>query len=273
MIVHKNKLNNLILGGSFSAFLFIVMKKDYSQNIFFELSDRAYQRWTDFSTSFLSLDKLAEFNRIKGSLKSNFIVTGGIPDAERKIVIFSMLEPEFISSSDFLACIVISPLDEKFAEVLTHRNYLGAIMNLGITRDSIGDIFVKGKTAYVICLKVVANYLKDNLKSVNHTFVKTAITNDLPQDLKIKLKEVTVSCASGRIDLVISKLYGLSRRESFNLFEEKGVFVNDRIMENNSYVLRSNDIVSVSGYGRFCFLGEIKQSKKGNLVFVVKKYI
>ena len=247
------------------------MKKDFVQNRFLELSQRVCNKWIDLNTTFLNVSDLSDFLSIKNQIQSNYFLIGGIENAERKIIVFSMFEE--INELDFLAYLKISCKDEKFSEELKHRNYLGAIMNLGIERDTIGDILIDKKTGYVICLKSMVDYIKNNLKTIGKTWVNVEEVDMLPPYLKIKLKDTLLSCASNRIDLIISKLYGISRKESNELFETKSIYVNDRICLNNSYNLKNQDIVSVSGYGRFVFDSEQSKTKKGNTVYLVKKYV
>ena len=165
-----------------------------------------------------------------------------------------------------------APKDYKFCEVLTHRNYLGAVLNTGIERNKTGDILIGGKDAYLICTTDVAYYIKNNLYSVSKTYVNVEIIPSLPPFLKINLKDVNVSCASDRIDLMISKIYNLSRNQSNELFKTNSVYINDKLCTNNSYFLKENDIVSLKGYGRFCFIESTGVTKKGNKMFLIKKY-
>ena len=59
-----------------------------------------------------------------------------------------------------ISCVVIRPSAPKFAEELTHRDFLGALMNLGIERDVLGDIIVRGAVGYVFCEDAMADYLE-----------------------------------------------------------------------------------------------------------------
>lgn len=249
------------------------MKENYTEKRFIELSQIAYNKWIDRHTDFLNIDELNEFSKIKNKLPSNYFVVGGLENAERKLVIFSMFDFESINLSEFILFLKISPLDFKFGETLTHRNYLGAIMNLGIERNTIGDILTDGKVAYIVAETKIASYIKDNLKSVNKTFVNVEIIDHLPPNIKIKLKDFLLSCASNRLDLIISKLFTISRKESSILFDKNCIYVNDKLCINSSYNLKCNDIVSVSGFGRFLFVGQESVTKKGNFVFLIKKYI
>ena len=156
-------------------------------------------------------------------------------------------------------CVCAKPLIQKFADELTHRDFLGALMNLGIKRELVGDIIVDDNCGYILCLEHIANYICENLNRVRHTSVKTQISA-LPENLN---KE---------IDVVISAVYNLSRNETSKLVKNERVFVNSRMASSVSSLLNGGDVVSVRGFGRFVFVKEIKETKKGRLVLEIKKY-
>ena len=171
-----------------------------------------------------------------------------------------------------IVCLRVEPLLLKFAENLTHRDFLGAIMNLGIEREMIGDIFVEEKAAHVFCVESIAPYLVENLDQVRHTHVKCRVT-EVPQALASpRLEEASVSVSSARIDGVISKLYNIPRSTSLELFRAGRVFVNGRATENNSYALKKGDSVTARGFGRFLYEGEQGETRKGKLRVLVKVY-
>ena len=103
---------------------------------------------------------------------------GGNESCERQIVQFGDKEILGYEGIYPISLIKIEPLTPKFAEELGHRDYLGALMNLGIQRELLGDIFIKEKEAYVYCLSHISDFISDNLKSVRHTHVKVTIYND-----------------------------------------------------------------------------------------------
>ena len=248
------------------------MKDEMMENRFFELSDKCYRKWLDTSTNFLNLNEQSIFLKLIKKFPTDYIFTGGIENSERKIVIFTRI-PEYVKISDFISYIKVSPKDYKFGEVLSHRNYMGAVLNLGINYDTIGDIITDGKVAYIVALKKISDYIVENLKMVNKTVVNAEIVDSLPPHIKIKLKEYMISSNSDRADIIISKIYSISRKGTNEIFIKKDVYVNDKLCLNNSYKLKNGDIVSVRGYGRFIFVEEVSQTKSGNFMYMIKKYV
>ena len=122
---------------------------------------------------------------------------------------------------------------QKFADELSHRDFLGALMNLGIKRELLGDIIVKDNCGYILCLEHIAPYICENLERVRHTSVKCEKSN-LPNDLKNEPEPTEIFAASKRIDVVIAAVYNLSRNETSKLIKAEKVFVNSRLVTSNS---------------------------------------
>ena len=86
------------------------------------------------------------------------------------------------------------------------------------------------------------------------------------------MEEIAVLTASERIDSIVSKVYNVSRNQSVDLFRGKKVYVNSRLNENNSYILKNGDIISVRGYGKFIYQGVGYETKKGKLSVKLNVY-
>lgn len=231
---------------------------------FEELNERAYERGYNTFSDFLNMEE-------QSVLKSTYlpcVLYGGYPMAERVVAGFG----EGLSEEKFpITCICAKPLMQKFADELSHRDFLGALMNLGIKRELLGDIIVKDNCGYILCLEHIADYICENLDRVRHTSVKCE-KSELPDDFCNEPEPTEIFAASKRVDVVIAAVYNLSRNETAKLIKAEKVFVNSRLTASNSYMLDDNDIVSVRGFGRFVFDKEIKTTKKGRLVLEIKKY-
>ena len=164
-----------------------------------------------------------------------------------------------------VTCIHIAPLMEKFADDFSHRDFLGALMNLGIERSTLGDIRVGHREAYLFCLESIAPFICDNLDQVKHTHVKCRIVTELKELPQEEPEAVTVQVASERIDAVIAKVYNKSRNDVLELFRTGKVYVSGRLCESNSRMLKEQDIVNVRGFGKFEYLGVKNETRKGKL--------
>ncbi len=241
------------------------------QNRIKDLADRCYKNSMYTFTDFLSMADANAFFQIEREV--NFVkysMWGGIEDAERKVLRFGSEEQLGYEEDYPITALQIKPLMAKFSDDLTHRDILGALMNLGIERSVLGDIYLTGNVAYVFCLNTIAEYICDSLSRVKHTSVMCTVTDSVPELVNREKIEKTIQIQSERIDAIISKVYNLSRSQSIPLFMEKKIFVNGRQCENNSYTCKANDVITVRGFGRFDYVGVGGVSKKGKLNAIVK---
>ena len=222
----------------------------------------------------MGLSEQDVFWQIEQELRyAGYTFYGGSDDADRKVIRFGS-EEEFGYEIPFpVVCIHIRPLLPKFAEKLSHRDFLGALMNLGIDRSTIGDIKVGEKEAYLFCLETIAGFICENLGQVRHTHVKCEITEKYEEIPAEEPERINVLVASPRLDAVLAKVYHKSRSECLALFGSGRVFVDGRLCENNSRILKGGEVVNARGYGKFVFLGEPRETKKGKLNVEVAVYI
>lgn len=238
---------------------------------FLELGEKSYNQNIYTFTGFLGMSEQEVFWQAAQAMKHvPFTLWGGSEGCERQMVRFGSAE-EFGYEEEFpIVCICIRPLLEKFADNLTHRDFLGALMNLGIERSTLGDIYVKQKTGYLFCVDKIADYIVENLDKIKHTNVKCTVLEQVPEVVAGEAVEEEHLTASERIDGIVAKLYNISRNQSLELFRGKKVFVNGRVYENNSGSLKSGDVVSVRGYGKFTYAGISQETRKGKLRIKVR---
>lgn len=237
-----------------------------------ELAEKSFKSNCFSYTDFLGMSELAVFYENERALKYACPnVFGGHEGFERGIVRFGNPDEFGYEEPWPVALIKISPAAEKFADDLGHRDFLGALMSMGVERSVIGDIVVDGKCAYVFCLDRIADFLCDGLISVRHTTVhaeKTEIS-EVPVFKENAAAEKRIQVSSERIDAVIAHVLNISRSASLELFRQQKVFVNGRVMENTSYLLKNEDAVTVRGFGRFRFDGVESVSRKGKLNVII----
>lgn len=239
-----------------------------------ELADKSYNRGIYTYTPFLSLSEQQVFYEVQKEVEhAGFAMEGGAPICERKIIRFGNAENLGYEEDYPIVCIEIMPVTPKFADKFTHRDFLGAIMNLGIERSTIGDIFLQKQGAILFCQESIASYIMENLQQVKHTTVKSRIVEKTEELQETEPQEVSVTVASERIDGVIAKIYNMSRSQSLELFRSGRIFVNGILMENNSYQLKKEDAVTVRGYGKFVFYGMVGETRKGKERVVVGLFV
>ena len=243
------------------------------QHRFVELADKAYNQNVYTFTGFLSLSQQDIFLKMANEINHiSYQMSGGSNDCERKMLRFGNPEEFGYEEAFPIVCIRIRPLQKKFAEDFSHRDVLGALMNLGIERSTLGDIFLADKEAFLFCQEKVAAFICDGLIQVRHTRVccePIENAGDLPVREPV-MEEITVN--SERADGVIAKLYHLSRDKSQHLFAEKKIYVNGRLLENAGRSLKKDELITVRGFGRFLYKGICYETKKGKFCVSAEVY-
>lgn len=239
-----------------------------------DLSRTAYFQNRIVYTDFLNLNELHivhSFQPKEPDLTVSFF--GGYEEAERQIAAFIPDAFSFDTEVFPICCIHIMPVSAKYAERLTHRDFLGAILHLGIDRSRIGDILVEDKEAYVFCHEQMASFLMENISKIRHTHVHLELITTKEQLPKPKRKEIHGTVSSIRLDSMIALAFSSSRSSMVGLIEGGKVFVNGKMTVSNGHPLKAGDIVSVRGYGKFRFDSENGTTKKGKTSVSVSLYI
>lgn len=240
---------------------------------FRDLARTAYQRGIAVFSDFLNLNELNIFQSLRGEFSYLETETfGGYELAERQIAVFRPEAPVFYADYP-VKCLKITPLSAKFAEDLNHRDYLGAVLNLGIDRACLGDILVEEDVAYLFCLERMADFIRDNLIRIRHTSVYVEQVEAENFHYEPKYKEVSGTVASVRLDKLLALAFNASRSSLTGLIEGGKVFVNGKLVTSNGYEPKEGDLISVRGMGRFRFRETGGQSKKGREYVILWRYI
>ena len=146
-----------------------------------------------------------------------------------------------------------------------HRDYMGALLGMGIGREWLGDIQVAGETAWVFCMPSVQKHLL-SIDKVGRCTVRAeaAALSDVPAPER-QVKEKRFSVQSPRLDAVTAGLFSLSRSEAARQIEAGQVSVNYRESLKCDLDVREGDMISLrgKGKGRITELGGT--SRKGRL--------
>lgn len=241
---------------------------------FIELGRKSFNSGIFTFTDFLGLAEQSAFSEIKKELRGiSFTAFGGAIGAERVMIRFGSEEEIGYSLPFPIAIIKAEPLSQKYADKLTHRDFLGAILNLGIERDVLGDIVIIDNVGYIFAKEDMAGYIADGLTRVKHTDVKAEITEELPEGELYRTEKKTVQVSGERLDAVVAKVFSLSREEAQSLFKKRLVFADGRQIDSPSYSPKENEKISVRGHGRFIYLGCQSYSKKGKMNTLVELYV
>lgn len=250
------------------------MKKeeDILRKRFIELSRTAYQRGIVTFSDFLNLNEQnILYTMPNNELYTNYQLFGGYDLSERQMVAFL---PDALCC-DYIypvSALEIKPMHPKFAESLTHRDYLGAILNLGIDRSKIGDLLIQNQSAILFIQNSLEKFILQELKKIKHTFVETNAVVLESFTFQQSKKEITGTVSSLRLDSLLSVAFSSSRSKLIAYIESGKVFVNGKLVTSNGYQLKEKDIISVRGLGKFQYQNIVSTTKKGRLFVRIYLY-
>ena len=194
-------------------------------------------------TDFMDRAKCARFReRLQGLRELEITLFGGTEDCERQMMGF-FTEP--LAAEEFPIKIVkIRRKSKKFGQTdLSHRDYLGSLLGLGIDRGKVGDILVAEETEQA---------------------------EDIPQR-QTEARRLTV--ASMRLDAVASEAFHLARGKTQTLIHAEKAQVNWNIVTSTSHLLKEGDLVSLRGFGRFRVKEIGGRTKKDRIGLEIEKYV
>ncbi|MCM1295283.1 MAG: YlmH/Sll1252 family protein [Muribaculaceae bacterium] len=241
-----------------------------------DLAKKAYRQNIYTYTGFLNTSELAVLYSLGSELDGiDFEANGGYEMAERQMVRFGSPAMFGYDEPWRLTILKATPLVEKFADTLSHRDFLGALMNLGIERSVLGDVIIKeNRDAFIICQNSMAEYITENLTKVKHTSIQCLPVNseeDL-NALKPTLIDIDITVAAPRFDAVVAGAIRCSRKEAHAMFITGKVTLNGMPCERNSMALKEGDIFSIRGYGKFQYAGCGHETRKGRIYVHLKQY-
>jgi RNA-binding protein YlmH len=196
---------------------------------------------------------------------------GGYKEAERKR---ALITPDYHLEMDDMAIEVmaITGGDSKFLS-LTHGDFMGSILGLGMKRDKIGDIHVHDSSCHCLVAAEASSYLQLQLHQVHRVSVQTEIIPlEQFQPAKVNLEELLISVASLRLDGIVSDAFRLSRAKVLVPIKAGKCRVNWRVEEDPSKPLREGDLISVQGLGRFKVMEVEGMSKKGRIRMKIGRF-
>lgn len=231
---------------------------------FEELYDRAQSYGCAVYSDFLTLDEQSVLKEIY----RDAVLVGGYETAERRIARFG----DSYGAEDPLNWIKIAPKSQKFADKLTHRDFLGTLIGLGLKRSVLGDIIIYENCGYLCCIDSVTDFIISTLDRVKHTTVECTLI-DVPPTESVQLPDkVSVVVSSERLDALVAEVFDLSRSESRKYFDRELVFVNGRCASKPEREAEIGSIVSVRGLGRFIYEGPDRITPKGRMRVFIRRF-
>lgn len=235
-----------------------------------DIVSQAKDECRPFYTTFLNIKQRAFARKILSEKKDiAFSFWGGFAEAERMVC---AVYPDWMVEITYP--IVQLRVKWKGKDELTHRDFLGAVLHLGIARDRIGDIVITEGGGFLAVLQGIAPYLQNNLVTVGRCTVQSVEAGDF-SNMQAEKKFVTKSdtIASPRLDCVVAALLDFSRGDAQKLVAAQYVSVDWEMVDATDFIIRENQVISIRGEGRFQIDTIGPQTKKGRLHIIFSKYI
>ncbi len=180
------------------------------------------------------------------------------------------MDPEEFDPSEYIRAIRI----EAHFGTPGHRDYLGAVLGLGVRRESIGDIRIQDDTACLFCLPAVQQLLLDEFKKAGRVSVTVSPCSlpDVPAPV-IRTRTLTFTVKSLRLDAVAGSMFGLSRTAAAELIRQGAASLNYSVCEKTDAPVEEGDIISLKGYGKGCLKSIGGKSRKDRLFVETEVYI
>lgn len=217
---------------------------------------------------FLAEEECVLVERVLEKRNIRFEMFGGYADAKRKVL---ACLPEWAEDVDY----PITALSFAFRKEdnLSHRDFLGSLMALGLKRETVGDILVESGNAVIFVLSEIADYVTSEITKIGRTGVK--ITKGYEGNLPAgsTLCEFSDTIASERLDCVVASLAGVSRNTANEKIDLGLVSVNSQIVLKNTKTIIGGDVISIRGKGKFIIDSVSDKTRKNRIVLKYKKYV
>ena len=157
---------------------------------------------------------------------------------------------------------------------LRHQDILGTLYSLNISDEMFGDVVIWNNRYFIIILSSIDNYIKSNLTSIKNSKVDL-IERDpyYLKDYKQEYEECIIIVPSIRVDVIVSKIINSSRSNALEKIKNGDIYLNYELLTKPTYMLKENDIFSIRKYGKYKFNGIINETKKGNIIVNISKYV
>lgn len=246
------------------------------KNKMYKVIDKANSTIKNYDVRFTDFLNPYEVKNAQSLLNSNsdikYTVDGGYNNAERSTIFIYPFYMEYEDIENNLRFLQIEG-NFKFKSI-SHKDYLGSLMGLGIKREKIGDIIIHDNFCQVVVSHDICDFIIMNLHKVSRNNVSVfEITRDkIIPSLQV-YKEVSFTVSSDRLDCIISGLYNISRQESLKYINAEKVNVNYEKIIFPSKEIKENSLISVRGKGRAIIVKSGDITKKGRIKVIAKLII
>jgi len=220
------------------------------------------------ATKFLDARQLSLSKQLLTNIGcNNYAFDGGVPDAERAACVFM---PDYPVEHDLFRFV---RAEKSKQDTLTHRDYLGSLMGLGIKRDCIGDIFVHEGGADIVVLSEISEFLmleykKAGRKQLTLSYIASDEVNAGSNDFTV----ITATVPSMRLDAIAGTIFKLSRSDSAELIQKGRILLNATECLKPDKTVDEGDKITVRGKGKAEIILIAGKTKKDRIRVEIKVF-
>ena len=229
-----------------------------------DLQEKAKRYRNIIHTPFLSEKEQEIVHQI---VKDCFVYADAF-ETERKRLAISFYEEDEIT---FPIVCLSDTFDVKYHKI-NHSDVMGAILNLGIEQNVIGDIIVVDDRFFVFVEEEIASYIIANVTMIKRCPISLH-KYEQPIEKKVSFEYKNYTISSFRLDAIVAAITHLSREKAKQLIKGGKVKVNQVVLEDYDYLCNNNSTISIRRYGRFVVCDKQRKTKKDRFVIEVAKYV
>ena len=219
---------------------------------------------------FLTSSEVAEIEKELKKWSVKYSYYGGYDGAER---LFFGTFPEWCETSDELFPITPITFTYRECDNLSHRDFLGSLMSLGLTRETVGDILVEKGRAVAFLSSEIADFVLTQIGKIARVGVKAEKGYFLPLPNMSGFEEITNTVASPRLDCVVAALSKCSRLQAEELILDGLVSINSVCTTKTVKTVNESDKITIRKKGKFIIESLNTKTKKNRVILIAKKYV
>lgn len=244
------------------------METDLLKDRVFDTADIAERSARPKFLGFLSPEQAILAEKLLSTRGVKYGFFGGFSEAQR--VMLCCL-PDWAEEADY----PITPITATYrkSDTLSHRDFLGSLMAIGLKRETVGDILIEEGRAVIFVCAETADYILGQIEKIGRVGVTLESGFKLPLPNAGVLKEFSETVSSPRLDCIVSALANISRGKAAEKIEQALVSVNSVTIEKVTAHINNGDIIAVRGSGKFIIDSLDERTRKDRIILKYRKYV
>lgn len=221
-----------------------------------------------FTNEFCTPNLWKAIVNLKEEFGTNVYTYGIFDECERRVLAFSKEEVNYYPVK------LVKITNKSRFEVLSHRDFLGAIMGLGIKREKFGDLVVKDNICYGAFFEDIYDYVLYNLNFIGRCPCEVELIEEWnPLEIRANREALSIITTSLRLDCIVGSICNISRSKAVDIINSGKVLLDYAQAIEKNETVEFDSMITIRGYGKFKILEQVGSTQKGRLKLNVSKYM